>query len=245
MPIHKTKDGKWQYGEAGKKYESKEKAIKQGLAILYSQAKEEGKKKPDKEDLEKHLAVRGDAKKQQKTASALVGMGLRKMAEDQPERPTELLELFNTYKKDFIGDAPEGYADDEAPWYKFLDAFASLKPNVGITKAIIKDWRDLKGANSRARSPKTKLENLNAHKADLESRLNEYNEEYQADKDGIFSAKAISLRAPSYLGFSLAGALVGRLIAGKKYRWWGYGGGLVLGGLLNYLRRTNYYGTKA
>jgi hypothetical protein len=38
MPVQRVK-GRYQWGEAGKLYPSKKQALKQGLAIMYSQAK--------------------------------------------------------------------------------------------------------------------------------------------------------------------------------------------------------------
>lgn len=43
MPIIKTKSG-YKYGQSGKVYRSKAKAVKQGVAIRISQAKKKGKK---------------------------------------------------------------------------------------------------------------------------------------------------------------------------------------------------------
>lgn len=48
MPVHKTKDGGYQWGETGKVYhgpDAKEKAEKQGEAIRISQVKEKERKK--------------------------------------------------------------------------------------------------------------------------------------------------------------------------------------------------------
>ena len=44
MPVHKTKDGKWQWGSSGKKYKTKAAAEKQGRAI-YASGYKSGKKK--------------------------------------------------------------------------------------------------------------------------------------------------------------------------------------------------------
>ena len=49
MPIEKTKGGGFKYGESGHIYygkDAKEKAIKQAVAIKYSQAHEKGLSKP-------------------------------------------------------------------------------------------------------------------------------------------------------------------------------------------------------
>lgn len=43
MPIIKTKSG-YKYGQSGKTYRSRAKAVKQGVAIRISQAKKKGKK---------------------------------------------------------------------------------------------------------------------------------------------------------------------------------------------------------
>lgn len=43
MPIIKTKSG-YKYGQSGKVYRSKAKAVKQGQAIRLSQAKKKGKR---------------------------------------------------------------------------------------------------------------------------------------------------------------------------------------------------------
>lgn len=43
MPIIKTKSG-YKYGQSGKVYRSRAKAVKQGQAIRISQAKKKGKK---------------------------------------------------------------------------------------------------------------------------------------------------------------------------------------------------------
>lgn len=43
MPIIKTKSG-YKYGQSGKVYRSRAKAVKQGQAIRLSQAKKKGKK---------------------------------------------------------------------------------------------------------------------------------------------------------------------------------------------------------
>lgn len=43
MPIIKTKSG-YKYGQSGKVYRSRAKAVKQGIAIRISQAKKKGKK---------------------------------------------------------------------------------------------------------------------------------------------------------------------------------------------------------
>ena len=45
MPIHKTSDGKWQYGTTGKKYTSKSKAELQMRAIKASESREKEKKR--------------------------------------------------------------------------------------------------------------------------------------------------------------------------------------------------------
>ena len=47
MPVHKTKDGGYQWGKTGKVYKgpgAKEKATKQGIAIKISQEKQKKKK---------------------------------------------------------------------------------------------------------------------------------------------------------------------------------------------------------
>lgn len=49
-------------------------------------------------------------------------------------------------------------------------------------------------------------------------------------------------RIPGYLLWGGGGALLGRLIAGKKRRMLGYGIGAATGVLANYLRRKSYYG---
>lgn len=43
MPIIRTKSG-YKYGQSGKVYRSRAKAVKQGIAIRISQAKKKGKK---------------------------------------------------------------------------------------------------------------------------------------------------------------------------------------------------------
>jgi len=55
MPVHKEKGG-YQYGTTGKIYkgkDAKKKAIKQAVAIQYSEAKAKGLKKPTKDMLKK------------------------------------------------------------------------------------------------------------------------------------------------------------------------------------------------
>lgn len=44
MPIHKTSDGKWQYGTTGKKYTLKSQAERQMRAIKASETREKKKK---------------------------------------------------------------------------------------------------------------------------------------------------------------------------------------------------------
>lgn len=47
MPVHKTKDGGYQWGKTGKVYhgaDAKEKATKQGIAIKISQEEQKKKK---------------------------------------------------------------------------------------------------------------------------------------------------------------------------------------------------------
>lgn len=56
MPVHKTKSGGYKYGSSGKEYKgagAKEKAVKQAVAIQYSEAREQGKKKLTKKTREK------------------------------------------------------------------------------------------------------------------------------------------------------------------------------------------------
>lgn len=55
-------------------------------------------------------------------------------------------------------------------------------------------------------------------------------------------ADKLKARIPSYLLWGGGGALLGRLIAGKKRRLLGYGIGAATGVLANYLRRKSYYG---
>lgn len=43
MPVHKTKDGKWQFGKSGKRYYVKKKAEQQAKAIYASGWLEKGK----------------------------------------------------------------------------------------------------------------------------------------------------------------------------------------------------------
>lgn len=52
----------------------------------------------------------------------------------------------------------------------------------------------------------------------------------------------LKARIPGYLLWGGGGALLGRLIAGKKRRLLGYGLGVATGVLANYLRRKSYYG---
>lgn len=54
MPVHEVKGG-YQWGNTGKVYkgkDAKKKAIKQAIAIAYSEAKREGKEKPSQKDIE-------------------------------------------------------------------------------------------------------------------------------------------------------------------------------------------------
>lgn len=57
MPVHKVKGG-YQWGETGKVYkgrDAKKKAIKQAIAIAYSEAERRGKDKPSQEDITKTI----------------------------------------------------------------------------------------------------------------------------------------------------------------------------------------------
>ena len=54
-------------------------------------------------------------------------------------------------------------------------------------------------------------------------------------------SEVLAQLGPSYLASITAGALLGRLISGKKRRWWGYGLGAIFGGLANFSRRKYSY----
>ena len=58
MPVHKTKDG-YKYGKTGKTYKDKKSAIKQALAIAYSQAREKGRK-PTEAEIKSHISGNPD-----------------------------------------------------------------------------------------------------------------------------------------------------------------------------------------
>lgn len=45
MPVHKNPDGTWQWGQSGKKYPTKQQAVKQAQAIYAAGWKEKNKKK--------------------------------------------------------------------------------------------------------------------------------------------------------------------------------------------------------
>ena len=61
MPVHKTKGG-YQYGNTGKVYKDKKKAIKQAIAIAYSKARKRGKK-PSQEDITREIKGEDTVKK--------------------------------------------------------------------------------------------------------------------------------------------------------------------------------------
>ena len=67
MPVHETKGG-YKYGETGKTYKNKKDAIKQAIAIAYSQARREGRK-PTREEIMSHIKGNPDL---EKTASGLL-----------------------------------------------------------------------------------------------------------------------------------------------------------------------------
>ena len=67
MPVHKTKGG-YKYGETGKTYKKKKDAIKQALAIAYSQARKKGRK-PTQAEIKAHIS--GSPEELSKTASAI------------------------------------------------------------------------------------------------------------------------------------------------------------------------------
>lgn len=58
MPIHSAGKDAYQWGKTGKVYkgkDAKKKAIKQAIAIAYSEAKRRGKKKPSQEEIEETI----------------------------------------------------------------------------------------------------------------------------------------------------------------------------------------------
>lgn len=67
MPVHETKGG-YKYGETGKTYKNKKDAIKQAIAIAYSQAEKKGRK-PTQEEIKAHIS--GNPDEMSKTASAI------------------------------------------------------------------------------------------------------------------------------------------------------------------------------
>lgn len=65
MPVHEVKGG-YQWGNTGKVYkgkDAKKKAIKQAIAIAYSEAEREGKEKPSKEDIENTIKGKNEMEK--------------------------------------------------------------------------------------------------------------------------------------------------------------------------------------
>lgn len=72
MPVHETSKGKWKYGETGKTYPDKNKAIKQALAIAYSKARKRGET-PSQDDIKAEIS--GNPDEINKEASGLISGG--------------------------------------------------------------------------------------------------------------------------------------------------------------------------
>ena len=80
MPIHETKDGGYQWGNSGKIYtgkNAKKKAIKQAIAVAYSEAEREGKEKPSQEAVA--ATIKGNHMNK-KSAADLLNICLIKLA---------------------------------------------------------------------------------------------------------------------------------------------------------------------
>lgn len=355
MPVHKTKDGKYQYGETGKKYSSKKDAIKQALAIAYSRAKREGKDKPSQEEVRAHIS--GNPDKMKKTAAkqkielsdgsvfeyndrdkdsaefleqlknemqpislkesfkssiptsgiaaaggALLGAvipggsiggsalasGIGTMvlnmaidkAQSRQRRAWEVLSAMS-------GDGMPGkwrLTADEGVWKNAAaepyDKAVSLVQHYVYPKIKAKETEDhqlqfddetplapigeyhsefVRSGAGRAAADKYYNELLpmqakmltTESKEELEKEYldyltnlgKEFGHEQDLDKEDI-SWDLLKTRGPSYLGSVVAGALIGRLISGKKHRWWGYGLGALVGGAANYWRRSSYWNTR-
>lgn len=101
MPVHETKSG-YKYGETGKTYKNKKDAIKQAIAIAYSQAEKKGRK-PTKEELKAHIS--GNPDEMSKTASAIAKIAARdrqtfgQLRQGYMEKPGFLGRLFGVAPK--------------------------------------------------------------------------------------------------------------------------------------------------
>lgn len=256
MPVHETEDGKWKFGTTGKEYSSRAKAIKQGLAIVYSQAKKQGLDAPSKDMIQREVFGKHSiSKKAAEEYATPDGIDLK---------PEELSQIYGLYPTIMAGlnDQSDPYTIRMAktvekayfPWMvKVKDKStgktgtrAAINPNVRAMDEANNAAAALRLANSPEHRYKVtdeekreKLEKVQAGWADLtkERRVALRLARGQIDMD------TLKVLGPSYLGFGLAGMLLGRLISGKKKRWWGYGLGAAAGLGLNYLRRKYAYGS--
>lgn len=92
MPVHKTKGG-YKYGKTGKTYKNKKDAIRQAVAIAYSQARKKGRK-PSKEEIQAHISGNPDnITKQANMKNSALSQVLYKQAASQYNQYGLLLKL--------------------------------------------------------------------------------------------------------------------------------------------------------
>ena len=262
MPVHEVDKGRWQFGKSGKVYNSKEKAIKQGLAIMYSQAKKQGKAAPTQAEVSSEVFG--------KSASALAKLANTIMYSQPAEAITSKdtkytfndvitnahvklgknsVPQFGTAVGEFdIASAPYtllGQKTDPKTGKVVKTLHTALDTDAPIMDDALESLARLYAAQTPEYRGKVSKRELNQYVDTIKNRLADVTAEKRVAlklSKGKIDREALKLIGPSYLGFGLAGMLIGRLIAGNKNKWWGYGLGGIAGLGLNYLRRRYTYG---
>jgi len=248
MPVHKTKSGKWKFGNSGKEYDTKQEAEKQAFAIVYQQANKQGKKRPSKETIMSEVFGKTASGALQKRAD-LFGGGELNAEQKREAKAIAYRALYETPY--YEGKNRPNIETDQLGERLEKELAPDLIQQTGIPLYNVPAIRDIYSELAYMGDPGTfgpvtgSRAELYQHKTPAAKKalslLSKLKAEIAASNDP-FAWETIKLRGPSYLAFALAGAGIGRLIAGRKKRWWGYGLGAAVGLGANFLRRKHYFG---
>ena len=252
MPVHETEDGKWQFGTTGKEYSSRAKAIKQGLAIVYSQAKKQGRETPSRDLIQREVFGKSSISK--KAAEYFTPEELK--PEDAPFDPSPF--WMQTTTKLGPDAEPVTLATSKEvrkavkPFslpYTTAEGKRTMKTALDLDVPAMggarKAMSGLRWANSPLGRGKVTEGELSEKRTIVEDALKDLTQERRIAMRlarGKVDMETLKVLGPSYLGFGIAGMLIGRMISGKKKKWWGYGLGAAAGLGLNFLRRKYSYG---